>query len=94
MDVAFISIVKVIPSVVPHLTPDGIIIALIKPQFEARQADIGRRGVVKDPMVHARVIGRIANWAVNNGLRIRNLTSSPIRGAEGNQEFFISLQKT
>ena len=93
MDVAFISIVKVIPSVVTHLTPDGIIIALIKPQFEARRAEIGRKGVIKDPMVHARVIGRIAKWAVNNGFRIRNLTSSPIRGAEGNQEFFISLQK-
>ena len=93
MDVAFISIVKVIPSVVTHLTPGGMILALIKPQFEARREEIGRKGIVKDPTVHARVIGRIANWSVNNGLRIINLTSSPIRGAGGNREFFISLQK-
>ncbi len=66
--------------------------ALVKPQFEAGKADVGKGGIVRDPLVHAAVLGRLAAWCVAHGFRVRNLTTSPIRGAEGNREFFLLLQ--
>ncbi len=93
VDVAFISITQVIPNILPHLTPGGSLLALVKPQFEARRDEVGRKGIVKDPAVHARVLGRVSAWAVGAGLRIRGLTASPILGAEGNREFFILFHK-
>ncbi len=67
--------------------------ALVKPQFEAGKSEVGRGGVVRDPQVHARVLGRTLVWAVNQGLRVRNLCPSPILGDAGNREFFLLLQK-
>ena len=91
-DVSFISLTKVLPAVVALLRPGADIIALVKPQFEAERDEASRRGVVSDPLVHASVIGRVAWWCVNNGLRIRGLTASPLRGPAGNKEFFLWLQ--
>jgi len=91
-DVSFISLTKVLPAVVALLRPGADIIALVKPQFEAERDEVSRRGVVSDPLVHASVIGRVAWWCVNNGLRIRGLTASPLRGPAGNKEFFLWLQ--
>ncbi len=93
IDVSFISLTLVIPSVVRHLREGCYIAALVKPQFEARRNEVGRGGVVKDPAVHARVIGRCVAWAVDQGLRVRNLCASPILGDAGNREFFLLLQK-
>ena len=93
IDVSFISLALVIPSVVRHLRKDCYVAALVKPQFEARREEVGRGGVIKDPAVHARVLGRCIAWAVDQGLRVRNLRASPILGDAGNREFFLLLQK-
>ncbi len=93
MDVSFISISMVIPEAASHLKPGCHIVALVKPQFEAQKSQVGRGGVIKDPKVHAGVLGKTVNWAVGQGLRVRNMCRSPIQGDAGNREFFILLQK-
>ena len=93
IDVSFISLTLVTPSVIRHLQDGRFVIALVKPQFEARPEEVGRGGVIKDPHVHARVLGRMIVWAVDQGLRVRNLCASPILGDAGNREFFLLLQK-
>lgn len=93
VDVSFISLALVIPSALAHLKVGSYIVALVKPQFEARKEEVGRGGVIKDPAVHARVLGRTITWAVNQRLRVRNLCASPILGDAGNKEFFLLLQK-
>jgi 23S rRNA (cytidine1920-2'-O)/16S rRNA (cytidine1409-2'-O)-methyltransferase len=66
-------------------------VALVKPQFQAARREVGRGGVVRDPLTHAAVLGRVASWAVGQGLRVRSLTASPLRGPAGNKEFFLLL---
>jgi 23S rRNA (cytidine1920-2'-O)/16S rRNA (cytidine1409-2'-O)-methyltransferase len=93
LDLSFISLTKVLEPVRRLLRPGGLVVALVKPQFEARPEEVGRGGVVRDPLVHAAVLGRVAAWAVNHGFRVRGLTTSPVRGADGNREFFLLLQR-
>ena len=93
IDVAFISLEKVVPNVVEHLEADGLVVALVKPHFEARREQVERGGLVRDPSVHADVLGRFAVWAIGHGLRFGGLTPSPILGAKGNREFFVLLRK-
>ena len=93
IDVSFISIKLVIPRALEHLKPGRPLVALVKPQFEARREEVGRGGVIKDPQIHARVLGRSIAWATNLGLRVRNLCASPILGDAGNREFFLLLEK-
>lgn len=92
VDVSFISATKVLPNALPHLREGGWLIVLVKPQFEAGREQVGRGGVVRDPQVHAQVLGRFIAWAVAQGLRLRGLTGSPILGAEGNREFLVQLE--
>ncbi|MCX6004983.1 MAG: TlyA family RNA methyltransferase [Chloroflexi bacterium] len=92
MDISFISLTMVIPNVLPHLTPAGELVALFKPQFEAEKREVGKGGVIKDPAVHARLIGRFIVWMNEYNLRLLNLVASPILGAEGNKEFLIHLR--
>lgn len=89
VDVAFIGIEKVLPAVMRSLKPGASIVALVKPQFQARREEVGRQGVVKDVQVHAAVLGRVIAWAADNGLQLMGLTSSPILGPAGNREFFV-----
>jgi 23S rRNA (cytidine1920-2'-O)/16S rRNA (cytidine1409-2'-O)-methyltransferase len=91
MDLSFISLTKVIPNVIDHLTQPGYIIVLFKPQFEAKRQEVGKGGIIKDPQVHALVLGRFIVWATDHDLRLRGLVASPILGAEGNKEFLIFL---
>ena len=70
---------------------EGEIVALFKPQFEAQRREVGKGGVIRDPLLHATLIGRFAAWCVREGLRIRGLTASPLLGASGNREFFFRL---
>ena len=93
VDVSFISLTMVIPSALEHLKKGRNLIALVKPQFEADKGEAGRGGVIKDAQVHVRVLGRIINWATDNGLRLRGLCASPVLGDAGNREFFLLLQK-
>ena len=92
VDVAFISLKLVLPSVAEHLKPGGRIVALVKPQFEAERKQIGKAGVIKDPKVHAEVLAKIIVWAVEQGYRPQGLTTSPIVGDAGNREFLLLLQ--
>ncbi len=91
IDLSFISVTKVIPNITGHLIQPGYIIVLLKPQFEAERQEVGKGGIIKDPQVHARVLGRFIVWAVDHGLRLGGLVASPILGAEGNKEFLILL---
>lgn len=91
IDVAFISLTKVLPVVKEILTPDGLVVALIKPQFEAGREKVGKKGVVKDPLVHIEVITAILAAAQSTGLTPINLTYSPIKGPEGNIEYLVLL---
>ena len=92
VDVSFISLTHVLPNIVALLAPGADIVALVKPQFEAGRGEVDRRGVVRDPQVHAAVLGRVASWCVNRGLRIRGLVASPLLGPAGNREFLLWLQ--
>ena len=92
IDVSFIGLEKVIPAVERSLKPGGEIVCLVKPQFQARREEVGKRGVVRDPQVHAAVIGRVVAWAAGRGLRLLGLTTSPLVGPAGNKEFFLHLQ--
>ncbi|MFC2034659.1 TlyA family RNA methyltransferase [Chloroflexota bacterium] len=94
IDVSFISVQKVIPSVVQLLKDGGYLLVLIKPQFEARRAEVGKGGVIKRPIVHARVLGRFIAWMIEHNFRLGGLMASPILGASGNREIFILLKLT
>jgi 23S rRNA (cytidine1920-2'-O)/16S rRNA (cytidine1409-2'-O)-methyltransferase len=89
MDLSFISVTKIIPNVIEHLMPPAYIIVLFKPQFEAERNEVPKGGIIKDPLVHARILGRFIVWVTDNHLRLRGLTASPILGAEGNKEFLF-----
>jgi 23S rRNA (cytidine1920-2'-O)/16S rRNA (cytidine1409-2'-O)-methyltransferase len=89
IDVSFIGLENVLPSVQRLLRPGGRIVALIKPQFQAKRSEVRKGGVVRDPQVHAKVIGRVVALAGRQGLRFGGLTASPLRGPAGNREFFI-----
>jgi 23S rRNA (cytidine1920-2'-O)/16S rRNA (cytidine1409-2'-O)-methyltransferase len=94
IDVSFISVEKIIPAVSRLLKEDGRLIVLIKPQFEARRKEVGKGGIIRQPAVHARVLGRFINWMTNQKLRLVSLTASPIPGASGNREFFVLIKLT
>ncbi|MGB5932874.1 MAG: TlyA family RNA methyltransferase [Anaerolineae bacterium] len=93
IDVSFISLELVLPPVLNFLKPEGQIIALIKPQFEAGREQVGKGGVVKDPEVHRQVLHKVAKVAQDLGLRILGLVPSPLLGPAGNVEFLIHLSK-
>lgn len=89
VDVSFISLRLVVPSLVAAVRPGSPIIALVKPQFEAGKGRVGKGGVVRDPAVHLDVLSGIINWGLAQGLRLGGLTTSPIVGDKGNREFLI-----
>ena len=93
VDVAFISLKKILPACIGLLKPDGWILALIKPQFEAERSEIKRGGVVRDPGVHERVIEEIKEFSLSKGLSVIGVTKSVLTGPAGNKEFFILLRQ-
>ena len=93
IDVSFTSLIKVIPSVLDFLKTSGIIIALIKPQFELEKEDVEKGGVVRDEKKHEKAIEKIKNFAITLGLTIKGVIKSPISGHKGNREFFICMVK-
>ncbi|MEW6079808.1 MAG: TlyA family RNA methyltransferase [Thermodesulfobacteriota bacterium] len=88
IDVSFISLKIVIPAVIKFLKPDGLIVALIKPQFEIGKGRVGKGGVVRDPADHREVLTDISAFAGEQGLNGRTPVVSPIIGPKGNVEFF------
>lgn len=93
IDVAFISLTKVLKPVKELLTPAGQVVALIKPQFEAGREQVGKKGVVRDKKVHLEVIERVLGHACGLGFEVLDLDFSPIRGPEGNIEYLAHLKK-
>ena len=93
IDVSFISLTKVLEPIRNYLTPDGEIVALIKPQFEAGREKVGKKGVVREKSTHREVIEKVAQYAQSIGFEIKNIDFSPIRGPEGNIEYLIHLKK-
>lgn len=91
-DVSFISLTLVLPPVGSLLTDDGMIVALIKPQFELSRDEVGRGGVVRSDAAHARAVQKIADFAAGLGWRWGGVIDSPITGADGNREFLCLLQ--
>jgi len=92
IDVSFISLRLVLPAVPPLVRPGADVVALVKPQFEAGRDEVGRKGLVRDPQVHARVVEEVRAAADRVGLARVAETPSPITGAEGNREYFLHLR--
>jgi 23S rRNA (cytidine1920-2'-O)/16S rRNA (cytidine1409-2'-O)-methyltransferase len=92
IDVSFISLGLIFPVLPPLMAPGARVIALVKPQFEAGRRDVGRKGVVSSPDVHARVVAEVTEAAAAVALERRGLTESPITGAQGNKEFLMLLE--
>lgn len=93
IDVAFISLDKVLPVAFKLLSDTGEVAALIKPQFEAGKENVGKKGVVKDKKIHLSVIEYVLNFAQNLNFKICGLDFSPIKGPEGNIEYLAYLSK-
>ena len=94
MDVSFISATKILPALVALLKDGGRAVVLVKPQFEVGRGEVGKGGVVRDPAQHARVVAEVNASASALGLRVRGVTESPVKGADGNREFLALYEKT
>jgi 23S rRNA (cytidine1920-2'-O)/16S rRNA (cytidine1409-2'-O)-methyltransferase len=93
LDLSFISLTKVLPAVVPLVKPRGMLLMLVKPQFELSPSDIERGGLVRDEEKHREAIAGVARAAEGLGLRVEGVVPSPIRGATGNQEYFLLARR-
>ncbi|RHP33305.1 TlyA family RNA methyltransferase [Lachnotalea sp. AF33-28] len=91
IDVSFISLSKVLGPVKALLKPEGEVVCLIKPQFEAGREKVGKKGVVRDKAVHLEVIRAVIGYACSIGYSVKNLEFSPIKGPEGNIEYLLYL---
>ncbi len=89
IDVSFISLEKVVPSVLQFLKPDAGIIALIKPQFEVGKGQVGKGGVVRDEATREAAVGKVKESFRNAGLAVRGVIASPITGRDGNVEYLL-----
>ncbi|MFM8790398.1 MAG: TlyA family RNA methyltransferase, partial [Chthoniobacterales bacterium] len=91
-DVSFISLTLVLPPVAELLTDGGMMVALIKPQFELSRDEVGRGGVVRDVAAHTRAVEKIRDFAAARGWAWGGVTDSPITGADGNREFLCLIR--
>ena len=87
VDVSFISLNLILPALRGIMKPNGQVVCLVKPQFEAGKEKVGKKGVVRDPAVHQEVLEHFLNHAKNAGFSVKDITFSPIRGPEGNIEY-------
>jgi 23S rRNA (cytidine1920-2'-O)/16S rRNA (cytidine1409-2'-O)-methyltransferase len=93
-DASFISIAKVLGAPLRLAKKGGKLVALVKPQFEAGRAEVGKGGVVRDTAVHDRVCAEVKEWVETQGWTVLGITPSPITGPEGNVEFLLAAQKS
>ncbi len=93
IDVSFISLKLVIPPVLKHIAGNAFLLALIKPQFEAGREEVEKRGVVKDPSQHQKIIDDIAGFCRSSDLDVMGICESPLTGPAGNKEFFIYIRR-
>ncbi|AME08177.1 TlyA family RNA methyltransferase [Bacillus siamensis] len=92
IDVSFISLRLILPVLKTLLVPGSDCIALVKPQFEAGRESVGKKGIVRDPGVHADVLRRMNQFAASEGYTVKGLSFSPITGGDGNIEFLLHLK--
>lgn len=96
IDVSFISLKSVLPAVWPFLQPGGILIALVKPQFEAGKTEVDKgQGIIRDDTVRQRVLVEVRNFALHNlsEIKVHGEMECPVHGADGNREFLLGLRK-
>ena len=93
IDVAFISLTKVLVPVRNLLADNGRVVCLIKPQFEAGKDKVGKKGVVRDKKVHLEVVQNVMIYAMAIGFKVLELNFSPIKGPEGNIEYLLYIEK-
>ena len=94
VDVSFISLRLILPVARELMAEGAQAVCLIKPQFEAGREKVGKKGVVRDPSVHAEVVRNIFDFCLQNGFDVLGLDFSPIKGPEGNIEYLVFLQKS
>ena len=92
-DVSFISLKLALPAALELAEEGALLVALIKPQFEAGRDAIGKGGLVTDPEVHERVCAEITDFLRSQGWRVLGVTASPVEGGDGNREFLVSAGK-
>ncbi|MDT8862536.1 TlyA family RNA methyltransferase [Alkalihalobacillus sp. MEB130] len=92
IDVSFISLKLILPVLKTILVPNGEVVALVKPQFEAGREQVGKKGIVRDKSVHEDVLNQIIEFSSREGYVVSGLSYSPIKGGEGNIEFLMHLQ--
>jgi len=93
IDVSFISLTLILPRAFELIAPDGMILALIKPQFELQRKDVGRGGIVREPALHEKAQQKIVKFVEEANYHVVGLVPSTITGTDGNQEFFICIRK-
>jgi 23S rRNA (cytidine1920-2'-O)/16S rRNA (cytidine1409-2'-O)-methyltransferase len=93
IDVSFISLTLILPNALALLKPDGVILSLIKPQFELQRSDVGKGGIVRDPRLHQKAQDKIVAFVNDLGHVIAGIAPAAIKGADGNQEFFACIRK-
>src|SRR5437868_15467070 len=93
MDVSFISLTLILANAFALLKPTGVILALIKPQFELQRSDVGKGGIVRDPRLHQQAQDKIVAFVKNLGHVVADIAPAAIKGADGNQEFFACIRK-
>jgi 23S rRNA (cytidine1920-2'-O)/16S rRNA (cytidine1409-2'-O)-methyltransferase len=93
IDVSFISLTLILPNAFDLVTPNGVILALIKPQFELQAAEVAHGGIVRDPALHEKAQNKIRDFVLNAGHNVTGLVPSGITGADGNHEFFICIRR-
>ncbi|RYZ44390.1 MAG: TlyA family RNA methyltransferase, partial [Myxococcaceae bacterium] len=89
IDVSFISLTQVLPSVLTYLSPGGLLVALVKPQFEVGPDRVGKGGVVRDPLARQDAIDTVTAFVRAQGLTVRGLMDSPVPGPAGNVEALL-----
>jgi 23S rRNA (cytidine1920-2'-O)/16S rRNA (cytidine1409-2'-O)-methyltransferase len=93
IDVSFISLTLILPNAFQLVTPSGMVLALIKPQFELVRSDVGRGGIVRDASLHEKAQDKVVSFVEASGHEVIGLAPSVVAGADGNREFFICARK-
>jgi len=93
IDVSFISLTLILPNAFDLITPTGVILALIKPQFELQRSEVGKGGIVRDQGLHQKAQDKIVAFVTHLGHVVTGIVTSAITGADGNQEFFACMRK-
>lgn len=93
IDVSFISLILILPNAFDLITSTGVILALIKPQFELQRSEVGKGGIVRDQDLHQKAQDKIVAFVTELGHVVTGIAPSAVKGTDGNQEFFACMRK-